>query len=442
MRKRTEGHRPKKNQTPRPGQKSNSESLPPEIDTLIASYIRSRSGLEIADTVFLSRVRQAILAQKAGYWKKNPSAKYGRLYDIYAYLGYHLPVYYMQAYRLFSRLEKKHRIPDRMVLLDVGAGPGVVSLAAITLHRERRRGLLELYAVERSAEHILAYQSLVHGYAKGTDSIILHDPFALDLRQDPPPAISGISVLTIQNVLAEFIDLSLKEKADLVMAYVSLMTDDGLVILTEPAEFRHATLLRELQNELIGRGLYLHAPCSYPWGARCHPTGCWTFWETSPVRPTTFMEALAADPEGYRYTNTDVKSSFVVLTRNPPDSPYRLPKNAYQVRLSHLRRYTGRAVCVIGGKLSGDIGDRRFHLFKICDGTCKEPVFLVLPRFARVEGQEELLSAGYGDLLLIDHVQVRWNPEKRGFNLVLGEQSSVRTIHPGRDRNPDSRNDG
>ncbi len=412
-------------------------TIPKKIEELIAIYIKNRTGHEISQSDFLEKLRQTVLAQKAGYWKKTPSAKYGRIYDIYAYLGYQFPGYLIQAYRLFEKLDEDNRLPKSIKLLDLGSGPGVVPLAALMLKQKRPEMPIEISAIERSKEHILAYNFLVNEFAKDFSDVKVNPPIEADLTSDEKIDIEEISLLTAQNVLAELQSLSIKEKADLIMRFAKKLTDDGIIVITEPAELRHATKLRELQSELIGRGLYLLGPCRYPWGSRCHNTECWTFWQTQSIRPSGLMEALSNCYDGYRYLNTDIKCSYIVLSVKPEEEKaYKIPKKTRLSRHSQLNRHIESYISVVGVKLSTDIGDSKNHIYKICDGTCKEPVFIIRPDFVSNNEFRILEDCVYGTLLQFDSVRVKWNRQKRAYNLILNEKSSIKKLP---DNNTDSK---
>jgi hypothetical protein len=85
---------------------------------------------------------------------------------------------------------------------------------------------------------------------------------------------------------------------------------------------------------------------------------------------------------------------------------------------------------VIGSAMSGDLGDAGHVVRKICDGTGGGPVFGVLPRHHRSAGNEAFIRAGYGDVLSLDPVRVRFNPDREAINLLLTAHTRVSVLAP------------
>ncbi len=417
--------------------------IPLLLEDLISRYITEKTGKSYDDPVFLERLRQAIVAQKASYWREKPgkSVKYGRGYDILSYLAYQVPVYVSQFRSLLQDLENEGVLQNDLVALDIGTGPGVVPLAIIDLWKQQKKGTLDIYAIERSAEHIEAFRYLTGGYVEERPGINIHQVLEEDLTkiadQNLPNLPEKAGLITFQNVLAELEHLSIPARAAIVSSYARLLSDDGFLIIVEPAELRHATSLRLLQKELIKNGLHVYGPCSYLWGSGCDPSSCWTFREEPPIQPTSLMTLLAGEEEGYRFINTDRKYAYVILTKDQKTRcTYRVPRKNRMVRLSHLEKFAGRLVSVAGFRMSGDIGNRGMHIFKICDGTCREPTYLVLSARNRRPGHAPLFASGYGDPLTITGVQVRRHQQHKAWNLVITQDSRIELAVSGKELRP------
>ena len=442
----TSGSRPDTIQQKRSGSHKKSPAkpdgpiLPPLLEDLISRYITEKTEKSCDDPVFLERLRQAIIVQKASYWREKPgkSVKYGRGYDILSYLAYQVPVYFSQFRSLLQDLENQSVLPKDLVALDIGTGPGVVPLAIIDLWKDQKKGTLDIFSIERSAEHIEAFRYLTDGYAQEKPGINIHQVLQEDLTKisdlNLPTLPEKAGLITFQNVLAELEHLSIPARAAIVNSYARLLNDDGFLIIVEPAELRHATSLRLLQKELIKSGLHVYAPCSYLWGSGCDPTSCWTFREETPIQPTSLMTLLAGEEEGYRFINTDRKYAYVILTKQQKTRcTYRVPRKTRMVRLSHLEKFAGRLISVAGVRMSGDIGNRGMHIFKFCDGTCKEPTYLVLSARNRRPGHAPLFASGYGDPLTITGVQVRRHQQHKAWNLVISQDSRIEPAVPARE---------
>ena len=413
------------NQTIQPG-------IPPLLEELITAYIREKIGKEPDDPSFLIRLRQSVMAQKASYWSDKPGklVKYGRAYDIFAYLAYHLPVYFTQFRSILQNLENDGVLPNDATLLDIGSGPGIVPLAMIDVWRTLGKGSLEICALDQSDEHREAFRALVRGYSGPDPAITIHDPIQGDLVRISKDGHIDLpkkaTIISFQNVLAELEHLSIPVRAAIIQSFAKILDEQGFIIIVEPAELRHATSLRLLQQELIKGGLHVYAPCSYIWGSGCDPSSCWTFTEEPSIAPTTLMNKLAGDDEGYRFINTDIKYSYLILTKKSISRYiYRVPRKNRMVRLAHLERHNGRMINVTASRMSEDIGTRGMHIFKLCDGTCREPVYAVLSTRNRRPGHSLLFSSSYGNVLMFSGVQVRRHPKHKAWNLIINADSEI-----------------
>jgi hypothetical protein len=78
--------------------------------------------------------------------------------------------------------------------------------------------------------------------------------------------------------------------------------------------------------------------------------------------------------------------------------------------------------------MSGDIGDKGTHIFLICDGTSRQPVYVVLPHFHLSLENRELLSLPYSSIFEINSALVRFNQKHGAWNLFLTRDSRVTPI--------------
>jgi hypothetical protein len=140
--------------------------------------------------------------------------------------------------------------------------------------------------------------------------------------------------------------------------------------------------MRTLTVTLLKRGLSMFGPCSFLWGSTCTAPRCWSF-ETAPaIRLPRLMETLACCEDSYRYVNTDIKYSYAILrTDTLRRKSYQLSAGSRFLRFSKLHPHVGKRINVAGIKMSAELGDARTHVFKLCDGTAKIPVYAVLPSY-------------------------------------------------------------
>ena len=138
------------------------------------------------------------------------------------------------------------------------------------------------------------------------------------------------------------------------------------------------------------------------------------------------MNTLAACDEPFRYVNTDIKYSYVMLRKDGKTrSPCHIPKDTRALRLSKIHLNVGKRITVVAAKMSEDLGDKETHMFRLCDGSAEKPVYAVLPAFHIMPSNRELGSAPYGAVLEIRNVLVRYNPAHDAYNLLVSRDTKI-----------------
>ena len=404
--------------------------IPEPLERSIEDYIARKAGKAWDDPATFERLRRAIVAQKDDYWKPTHqrSLKYTKGYSVLGYLAYHFPVYYMQTERLLAMLAREGLLKNSMNILDIGTGPGVVPLAIADFWSRLDHARAVVYSVERSEEHIEAFMYLRERCtAKGANASI-KPPVKTDIRNPDMAKIPGkIDLMIFSNVINELGDIPVGERADAVMVLAERLESDGSILIIEPAEEVTSTQLRAVSLALKKRGLTIYSPCSFIHGTNCTPDRCWSFVVEPGIHPTQLMETLAACEEPFRYRNTDIKYSYVVLRKDGKvREPFRVPAGSDVLRLSQVHRHVDKRVDVIAAKMSENLGDIKNRMFRLCDGSSEKPVFGVLPVFHVTPENERLVTAPYGTVLEIDNVLIRYNPKHDAYNLLVNRNSVVR----------------
>jgi SAM-dependent methyltransferase len=416
-----------------------SRRIPPEIETLIEEYIEKKVGKPWDDPVILERLRRAIVAQKGAYWKegREKGITYQKAYSVLGYLAYHFPVTMTQFQHMLVELAGAGLLKTRMRVLDAGAGPGSVSLATIHILRALGQVEAEIYAIEKFDENREAYEYLVPRFLKGAEGIDVKAPIIADLRSLPSREIpDAIDLLVFSSVLNEMSDLSVDERAALVLSLSEKLVDDGTIVIMEPADLVNSTEMRKMVLRLAEKGLTIHSPCTFLWGATCRPTSCWSFEEKEKIQPTRLMATIARDDEPYRYLNTDIKYSYAVLRKDTRTATgCKIPSRSKFARLSHIKDHVNRRINVIAAVMSRDLGDQSNHLVKLCDGTAVRPVYAVLPEYYRGAENDILLRTRYGGILELRNVLVRYNRTYDAYNLLVNRNTRIYPV-------PDQRQPG
>jgi SAM-dependent methyltransferase len=403
--------------------------LPAALERAIEQYITKKVGKSWDDPVILERLRRAIVAQKDDYWKPSQRQRlqYTKGYRVLSYLAYHFPVYFMQTGHLLAMLARDGLLKKTMTVLDAGTGPGVVPLAIAEFYSRLDDATATVYSVERSEEHIEAFMYLRDHCTKKDANASIKPPIRADITTfDPAQIPQQVDLLVFSNVLNELIDASLEQRADLVMRFAERLSPDGTILIVEPAEEVTSMQLRILSLALKKRGLTIHSPCSFIWGTNCTPDRCWSFVTAPSIKPIHLMGTLAACEEPFRYVNTDIKYSYVVLRKDGKTrEAYHVPAGSRVLRLSQIHRHVGKRVNLIAAKMSENLGDAKTLMFKICDGSAEKPAYAVVPSYHITMDNKEIVSAPYGSILELQNVLVRHNPKHDAYNVLVTRDTRV-----------------
>ena len=407
-----------------------SPEIPDYIQQLVEAYIERKTSKAWDDPAVLDRMRNAILVQKSQYWKGQP-VSYRKAYPVLGYLAYHAPVYLVQFEHILWQIIGQGLAKSHMRILDLGTGPGVVPLAIIDLLGRVGAGTAEIYAVERSEEHFEAYNALVPAAAAvQSDAVRVERLIREDIRALKAGALPDrIDLMVFSNVLGELRDMNIEERADLVTDLADHLAPDGTVVVVEPADLKNATAMRQTVRAIADRGFTIYSPCSFIWGTACNPERCWTFEQKSNIRPTRLMERLSEEGNGYRFINVDIKYSSALLRKDGMmQHAYRVPPGAKFARFSHLRRHRDRTINVVAALMSGNLGDDRTKVYKVCDGTPADPVYAVIPATLRGPNREIFAEVEYGGIVELRGVLVRFNRDHDAYNLVILPRTRIRPV--------------
>ena len=404
-------------------------SIPHVLAQSIEQYITKKTGREWDDPVIIERIRRAIVAQKDDYWKpaQKRSLQYTKGYSVLGYLAYHFPVYFMQTEHLLMMLARDGLLKTSMDILDIGTGPGVVPLAIADFYSRLDDARATVWSLERSEEHIEAFTYLRNACVPLGGRVLVKRPVKTDSRSlDRVKLPDTFDLLVFSNVLNELVDPATDVQADIVTQLSKRLALDGSILIVEPADEENATRMRTLTVTLLKRGLSMFGPCSFLWGSTCTAPRCWSF-ETAPaIRLPRLMETLAYSEDSYRYVNTDIKYSYAILrTDSQKRKSYHLSAGSRFLRFSKLHLHVGKRINVAGIKMSAELGDARSHVFKLCDGTAKIPVYAVLPSYHITPENDLITSAPYGSILELRNVLVRYNRRHDAYNLLVNRNTRI-----------------
>lgn len=401
-----------------------------QLQVIIEQYINKKTGKQWDDTIVLERIRKAIIGQKSKYWKEGEKRKisYEKGYSVIAYLAYQFPVYFIQFQHLLYELVQAGILKNHMKILDMGTGAGTVPLAIINFYKKLDAYQADIHTVELYEENIEAYNSLVPAYAP--NYVKINKPIKTNIKNISTTDIPhDIDLIVFSNVLNEIKSLTLEDKADIVKKIAFSLADDGSIIIIEPADKLNSISMRKLSILLRNRGLEIYAPCSFIRGICCTLQECWSFEQKPDINPPLLMHMLADCKEPYKYINTDIKYSYGILRKDKLTKQcYRVPKKSKFALISHINKHKGKRINVIGALMSHDLGDSKYSLFRICDGTSKKSVYAVIPIHNVTDDNVLLKQAKYGEILELYNVLVNYNEDKDGYNLLLSRSSTVSRV--------------
>jgi len=408
--------------------------LPLHVEKLVSSYIERTCGKNwnTGDTARL--IRENIISQKEEYWKGEGGSGYPKI-RIVSYMLYHFPVYFCQYQYLLLELFKGGLLFNKMKILDAGSGPGTITLSTVDFFRKlqdiySRNNMdvklsIRIESIEKELENIICYKELCENYLSGnkesSTNIIIDEPIRSPIETAPVPHDADLIVFS--NVLAE-LKSTPPERANIVERIASGSSDPTLIII-EPADLDNSKALRITQQTLVRKGFNVYSPCSFIWGKMCNGDNCWSFKEQGNITAPDFMKKIADTTDSYRYMNTDMKFSSVIL-RKGGSSKHNYRAKGKFMALSNLKKHIEKHINVAASVMSGNLGNEKTLVFKICDGTVREPCYAIMPFYHMSENNRELLEADYGDIVEIFGVLVRENKEQSSFNLLVTRNTIVR----------------
>jgi hypothetical protein len=412
-------------------------ALPLRIEKLIESYIEKACGKDWHRDEKAQMICENIVKQKEEYWKGKAEFHYPKI-RVISYLLYHFPVYFCQYQYLLLELFKNGLLTNKMSILDAGSGPGTITLSTIDFLQK----LLDIYSkknidvnlniridsIERSWENIDCYSELASFYLSGlagsapenvniTMNKPLHAPIeTAHIQQDA-------DLIIFSNVLTEM-TAQPAERAGIVERIASGSKKPAIIII-EPADLDNSKALRVTQHALIKKGFTIYSPCTFIWGKGCCGDNCWSFQNLGDIQIPGFMKKIAKTEDPYRYINTDMKFSYMILRKDGLAEHHYRAKGKF-MQLANLPKHIEKRINIVASAMSGNLGDEKTFVFKICDGTTSTPCYAVLPAYHINDRNKKLLETGYSEIIEIYGTLVRENMPLSSFNLLITRNTLIK----------------
>jgi ribosomal protein RSM22 (predicted rRNA methylase) len=208
--------------------------------------------------------------------------------------------------------ELRARRPDLRVrrVLDLGAGPGIASWAALNVFDE----IAELRLVERDRGFAALGREILDAAAPGVRSVAWKQA---DLREwvrgDAAPGPETYDLVLISYALGELLpDI----RARVLDAAWQATSAEGALAIVEPGTPRHFQVVIDARQRLLAHGAAIAAPC--PHAAEC-PMAAANDWchFSARVQRTREHRRLKGGSLSYE----DEKFSYLIATRSPSPSP-------------------------------------------------------------------------------------------------------------------------
>lgn len=335
-----------------------------------------------------------------------------------AYAIYHLPDNYAVAQYTIGRLARAGTLDRTLRILDVGAGVGGPAAGIADLLGEH--AVVEYHAVEPSpAADVL--DALADEFPRNVRLRIHREPIETFEPEGEYDIVLFANVLNELDTPMETLERSL-----------GWIADDGSAVAIAPADRNTSVALRRYERAVADDGpATVYYPTVRLWPHRSPDDRCWSFDVQPDLELPGFQRRLrdaayGEDPD--RYTNVDVQYSPSILRTDGQQSIGISPDRSQYVALGESEDVITDRVDAVAVKLSHDLTDdpAANPLYLVGDGSQSVDHYAVSTNPTALN--DDLQTAGYGDLLVIENVLVLWNDDEGAINLVVDEETIVDTV--------------
>ncbi|WP_436932737.1 small ribosomal subunit Rsm22 family protein [Halosimplex halobium] len=418
------------------------ETFPVEYGRTLEDRLVAEYGPGWPDGDSGDRLRERIRSFKDDYYNQRAVEYDGE--TALAYALYHLPDYYAVAQYVLADLAREGPLPKRLRVLDVGAGVGGPALGLHDLVPED--ALVDYHAVEPSdAADVLAdlldetgrnFHHTVH-----RETAEAFEPGAVAGVTDPDRSgdgdsddgDTGFDVILFSNVLSE-----LDDPEAVVRRYADALAEDGTIVGLAPADRNTAIGLREVERAVADRGpLTIYGPDVRLWPGETPEDDCWSFEVEPDIEVPVFQRRLDGGDPGEvgldgperrdgEFENADVQYAYTYLRTDGRRRVDFTPDDSRVARLADTDDLITERANVYFAKLSRDLSDDGYPLFRVSDGSQEVDHFAVLTDESTLN--RDLLTAEYGDVLAVENALVLWNDDEDAVNLVIDGEAVVDRI--------------
>lgn len=404
-------------------------TFPPELERCIESLLHGLKAAGVARSVaelsaFFTSHRRA----RPGNYLADPESRA-------AYIAYFLPANYSKLHAVFEEMKPllvehfeqvaRERPNDQRAfrVLDVGAGPGTMTLAALEyLHALSPHGAFQFSAVDPNREMLKICRQLFHclrdriGIKEGQAGLKTHVASLQGLFSRPAAHAgpgSPFDIIILANVWNELEDsgpMSLPAQVSLIRGLLDQLGDHGALILIEPALRESSRTIHQLHDAVLEQieGANVFAPCVHQGLCPCVAAGnekdwCHTEFAWQPTGQITAIDRIIGNRKDA------LKFSYLVLRKDG--------KNVLDLNPLSMGCEGQSASWRVVSELIVEKGKRRAYL-------CGEPGRF---QFTRLDRHESPANRVFGDLNRGDIVRIS-GAESRNEDWRLSDTTAVERI--------------
>ncbi|MDR7870711.1 MAG: class I SAM-dependent methyltransferase [Tissierellaceae bacterium] len=294
------------------------------------------------------------------------------------YLMYYLPCNIFKVWKPLIDLHVKNLLRPSLKVLDIGTGPGSITLGIIEFYKEMATRYsclqfsLSFTLIDKEAEFIKIAKNIVNSIKKYLPSNLsidilsaLNDLVTETYKNDE---LGKFDIIAMSNVLA-INELDNNRKGAAILENLSkYIEENGSMIVIEPGDFPNIESLKRTRNKLISKATYnLFSPCNRIWEEKndysCNCISMTrTYWKVPTIYKYLSNYGLS------KKLRPDVPFSYVVL-RIDGMKKYEVIKNQqFYNKLEELKDYCGETVNLMA-MIRTVVDTKSGKIIALCDGT-------------------------------------------------------------------------
>ncbi len=353
-----------------------------------------------------------------------------------SYLLYYLPANIFKVWKPLQDLHLRNILKPDMRILDVGTGPGSVSIGVIEYYKSLAESFPELtyklsfVLLDSDLKFLSLAQRLfeaVSVFMPINLSVTIEEIICENIGTDSSfKSLGDFDLILISNFINCNEGENSRNATPIIYEFSNNIKSDGSLIIIEPADEKSCVSFKSIRNEIVNSGiLNIFSPCIGLWESKSkYECTCFgmvrCFWDIPMIYDFLISKGLK---KGNR---VDVPFNYVVF-RKDNAKKYSIIKNTqYFTKLVDLKEKVGQNVNVIA-IISTVIKKGYMVSFKICDGSCQSSLN---PPIVWVDmTNDQLIDNGISiPLIAAEKITLKKfavQANNMGFVLMMNKSSSI-----------------